>query len=265
MSLNDYGLSTKQLEILVYQTNVTQIRSILARTPRRNGDEDVRNIWEAACLALEQRDEQCMTLLGTVKSLDLAGPYALSRFTRVYMRTENIAKAIQMANLEIKRNYPGGYEHRAACYSVEHLHKEAANDYIRAAELLPDRANGFYSKAAGAMLQAQAPAEALALVNKAPLGLQGMSDVSVYLTKALCLERLNRWSDAVGSLTKAVTICQSCISEKEESIKYQLMHCLDERAKCYEKLGKKAEAASDRRTQENLASGEYNDLFGKRH
>lgn len=260
-----YGLPANLLDKLLRQRNVFEVRTILARTPRCAGDEEARLILVGACLAAKERFEDAVVEFDKVRHMDQASNSALCLAARAYAQTDDYPKAIEYAGIAIKRcNDYESYEVRARCFNADRRYAEAAADYEKAAQVCPRRATDFYVQAATVMLRADRPTQALVLVERAPLGKPGSVDGATLLTKALCLEKLCRWSDGVTVLTKAVAICKSAASTEEDVATLCLIHCIGERAKCYEKLGKKTEAAADRQAVEKLSSGVESDLIGKR-
>jgi tetratricopeptide (TPR) repeat protein len=266
VKLDAFGLPIKELERLLMNHQVFQVRTILSRTSRHAGDDDARQIWLAACYAVEQRFEEAVDGFSKVKNMDSASSsYALYLAAWSYSQMQDFTKAIELATLAIKRgNYYQSYELRGGCYNAEKHYVEAASDYEKAATLMPNRAGGLYSEAANALLRANKPAEALVLANKAPEGTKGDGgDVPMRLTRALCYEKLNRWSDAVPQLTKGLAIARLQMSKHQNYSNLSFSRCMEERAKCYEKLGKKAEATADRKELETWSKGMVQDWVGK--
>jgi tetratricopeptide (TPR) repeat protein len=221
-------------------------------------------MWLAACLSYEKNYEESAAGFAKVKHLDRAPGAVLSMAAQTYAQMQDFARAIALSTLAIGRGYGNpGYEIRAGCYNVEKRYVEAADDYQKAAKLRPRLATDLYCRAANAMLAANKPLPALALCDKAPTEARGVGKAALLLTKGLCYEKLERWSEGVTVLTEAIATARAGLSNCDNSSTLGLITSLVERAKCYEKLGKKAEAAADRRWQEQLSRGVENDLIGK--
>jgi tetratricopeptide (TPR) repeat protein len=121
-----------------------------------------------------------------------------------------------------------------------------------------------YTKAASSMYLTGNTKEALAIVARAPAAIEIGSDGMLQLTKARCLEKLNRYEEAVSVLSKLIAEGKSKkVSYRADFVNAGLSRAFDERAKCYDKLGDKAKASADRQAQEQWSKGVENDLFGK--
>lgn len=259
-----YGLPSQQLCNLLHSGHVYQARTILARTSRQPGDEDMRQCWLGACFSVEQKYEESVVEFAKVKHMDRAPGCVFHMAARAYAQVQDTARAIEISSLGIERvNDYENYEIRAACYNGEKRYVEAAGDYEKAALSRPRTAGNFHCKAALALLSANRPSQALALIGEVPSAGLEADGVAVLLTKAMCLERLNRWSDAVAVLTTAIALAKTILQPERSA--FSLNNCLAERAKCYDKMGKKAEAVADRQRQEQLSGGWASDLMGKRH
>jgi tetratricopeptide (TPR) repeat protein len=262
--LEAYGLPVEKLEFLLNTGQTAQIRAVLGRTPIHKGDEEVRRLWLAVCLSVERSYEESSAEFSKVKHLDRASGPVLCAAAQSYAQTQDFARAIELSSLAIGRGYVNpGYELRATCYNLEKRYIEAADDYQKAAKFRPRLASDFYCRAANALLSANKPLSALAVCDKAPPMARGPGKAALLLTKGVCYEKLNRWSDGVTTLTEAIATARAGLSNRENASTLGLINSLVERAKCYDKLGKKAEAAEDRRWQEQLSGGIENDLIGK--
>ncbi|MBS2009453.1 MAG: hypothetical protein JST01_20535 [Cyanobacteria bacterium SZAS TMP-1] len=262
--LDAWGLPTKQLESLLRDKKIRQARLILARTPRRKGDEDARTMWDAACLSVECKYDESVETFGKVRHLENGGGYVLYLAAMAYAQMQQFSRARELSTVAIERyKNTACYELRATCYNDEKRYVEAAADYEKAALYSRSHASDFYCEAAQALLKANQAERALLLVDKAS-ALQNASLIgSLRLTKGRCLEKLGRWSEAVSELSKAIECSKSRSKEEVSTSRFWLVSCLRERADCYDKLGLKAEAAADRTTLANMSSGLVNDLLGK--
>jgi len=261
-----YGLPARMLDQLILAKRTPEARAILAKTPRRPGDDDVRGIWAAACLTKEQRYEDAVLELNTVENIDKGTGFGLHMAAIAYLETGNNARALEIANRLIKRgDDTGAYEIRARIFASQKHYAEAASDYEQAAIHDARRAHDFYVLAANIMLRANRPSDALTYANKAPLGRPGESDCNTLLTKASCLKKLNRFSEAVAALTQAIEVCQKAeAANKDMQLSTVcLCHALQERILCYEKLGQTAKAAADRQTAAKVSHEFEMELIGK--
>jgi len=252
----------KQLEGFLRNAEPRKARTLLSRMGRHANDGDARAAWVAACLSAEGKEDESIAEFKRVKHLENVNNYALYLVAKAYCQTGDFARAKELCSFEIGRGDCCWecYDVRAVCYEVEKRYAEASADYEQAATKKPRYANGLYCKAAQSMLKANQPSKALAFVNKAPAIQKSESDVALLLTKGQCLERLNRNEEALTFLNRAIATPPS---KKGIDGSFLRTTALRERANCYDKLGRKAEAAADRSTLEKHASGLTNDLLGK--
>lgn len=256
-----FGMPTKKLESLLRSNHSRQARILLTQTPRHENDEDARKIWLAACLSKEEKYDEAVAELRKVKHVESANGYALYLAAMAYTQAQEFEKAKEISNIAIKRdNCHECYEIRATCNIAEKRYVEAAADYEKAAIYSKSHASDFYCEAAGALLKANQPSRALALVDKASPLQNASLHGSLLLTKGICLERLGRWTDAVAVLSKEISTRRS---NQADTTRFWLTSSLKERAKCYDQLGRTAEAAADRKTLDSMSGGLANDLLGK--
>jgi tetratricopeptide (TPR) repeat protein len=261
-----YGLPPHMLDQLILTKRTREARAILAKTPRVPGDDDVRRIWTAACFTKEQRYEDAVLELNSVENIDKATGFGLHMAAIAYMETGDCARALPIANRLIQRgDDTGAYDIRARIFASQKRYAEAASDYEQAAMHDTRRANDFYVLAANTMLRANRPSDALTYVNKAPLGRPGEGDCNTFLTKASCLRKLNRLSEAVTALTQAIEVCRKAqAANKDMQLSTVcLCHALQERILCYEKLGQTAKAAADRQTAAKVSHEFEMELIGR--
>jgi tetratricopeptide (TPR) repeat protein len=259
-----YGIPSNMLDGLLIFKRPSKVRAILAQTPRHPGDDDVRQILLASCLAAGEKYEEAVSEFAKVKNIDSGSTYCLYLAARTYLEVGNYARSIELANLGLKRGkHSDFFEILAKCYSATKRYDEAARNFEQVAIRDPHRAHDKYVLAANVMLRANKPQQALYYAEKAPLGIPGEADCTTRLTRGLCLEKLNRWADAITELSKAMAVCnESEASDKNvELANLCLCHCLQERIICYEKLGQKANAAADRKAAEKLSRDLESDLI----
>lgn len=96
----------------------------------------------------------------------------------------------------------------------------------------------------------------------------GPSDLAgCYFSKGMCLQGAKRYREAIVSLTTALDTIGKQIKRVDKSADghQDLLTgaCLNERSKCYEKLGMTAQANSDRQRRADIAKKVEQELFGK--
>jgi tetratricopeptide (TPR) repeat protein len=259
-----YGIPANMVDGFLIYKNPSKARAILAQTPRHPGDDDVRQIFLASCLAAGEKYEEAASEYAKVKNIESGSTYCIYLAARTYLEVGNYARSIELANLGLKRGKHGDFfEILAKCYSATGRYDEAARNFEQVAIKDPHRAHDKYVLAANVMLRANKPQDALNYAEKAPLGVPGEADCTTRLTRALCLKKLNRWADAITELTKAIAICKKTQANEKnvELANLCLCHCLQERIICYEKLGQKANAAADRKAAEKLSRDVESDLI----
>ena len=253
-----------RLEFLLRSGQVSQAKSLLAKTPATALNEDGRHMWLGACLAAEQSFEEAVVELDKVSDLSGAGCQVLKHSAAAYFQTAAYEKAIKLSTLQIARcDDFDTYRTLAGCYLATRQYAKAAETFSRAAQKRPARAPEAYVQAASAMLVANRPAEALAYCEKAPLADHGAAAITPLIVKASCLEKLNRWQEAVTVLNGAMTRVKSAKGVGPEMAETMIRGCLGDRAKCYDQLGKPLAAAADRAQLKRMSEAIEDDLVGR--
>lgn len=256
-----YGLPTRQLEGLLRQRQTLKVRAIISQIPRHPNDDDTRATWLAACLSAEGKDEESLAEFGKVKHPEKANSYALYWVARAYCQEQSFARAEELASLGIARgDCSECFEVRAACYESEKRYIDAAADYESLANCKKRYATDFHCKAALALLKANQPAKAMALIDKVYASEKGELSVTLLLAKGKCLESLGRYDEAIVFFSKAMKAPARKVPTEADFLRTSL---LNERLKCFEKLGRKADAAADRAALEKISRGLSDDLLGK--
>ena len=260
--VDSFGLPAKRLESLLRKHDANQARLLLARTPRHANDQNERTLWKAACLCNQYKYDEAIEEFKKVEHVEKARGYVLYLAAMAYAQDQDFKKAMELSDLAIKRdNCHECYELRATCHNAAKHYVEAAADYERAAAFSKNHASGFFCEAAGALLKANQPADALALISRAPAPAKGTLDEPVLLVKGTCLERLKHYPEAIEVLSKAIGPKPNLKAANQTS--FWLVSCLKERAKCYVQLGRVAEARADQTTLSKMTSGWSDDLIGK--
>jgi len=260
--VDDFGLPVKRLENLLRKHDVNQARLLLARTPRHSNDQNERTLWKAACLCCQYKYDEAIEEFKKVEHVEKARGYVLYLAAMAYAQDQNFDKAMELSDLAIKRDRcPECYEIRATCHNAAKRYVEAAADYEKAAAYSSHHASGFFCEAAGALLKANRPADALALINRAPAPAKDNLDDPVLLAKGTCLERLKHYPEAIEVLSKAIGTKPKLKAANQAS--FWLISCLKERAKCYMQLGRVADARADQTTLSKMTSSWSDDLIGK--
>jgi tetratricopeptide (TPR) repeat protein len=259
--LDANGLPASLLESLLRSKKVRQARIVLSRTPAHPNDEQARMIWKAACFSAEGQFDEAVAEFRKVANLESARGYLLYLAASAYIQTQDFARARELCDLAIKRDHCHEcYELRATCYNAEKRYIEAADDYQVAAAYSQHHAGDFYCEASQALLKANQPGRALQLIDKA-LSMPNTTKVgSLLLAKGTCLENLGRYPEAVAILSKAIG------TNHEGTLglsRFWLVSCLTARARCYEKMGRKGDAAADRKTLDKMSTGIADDLLSK--
>jgi tetratricopeptide (TPR) repeat protein len=138
------------------------------------------------------------------------------------------------------------YDHRRAALVANHRYKEALADSTRALELDPK--SGFYFNGRGQIYMQ---------LNQYELAVKDFTIAESLIPRhkwtpielGHCYDRLGQFDKSVASYSKALAIDPSFVKAYEF------------RASAYEKLGKKALAAKDRKSASSLSNGWASDLL----
>lgn len=229
-------------------------------------DADARLLWEAAILAAKKDYEGANDLLLKVKHLDHGSPYSLKYAAKTKATMMQNEQAIKICTLALSKHKDEWMlTTRASCFMAQKQFAEAAKDYVAAATLGYKAAN--YCRAASCLLSNREPEKALVLAEKSFEG-AGPSDLAgCYFSKGMCLQSAKRYKEAIASFTSSLDTLgkQSRRADKTADGHQDLLtgECLNERSKCYEKLGMIAQANSDRQRKAEIAKKIEQELFGK--
>lgn len=256
-----YGIPAAQIDLLLTVRNAKEIRTLLAKVPRCAGDEDRRLMLDGAILATDDDFEQALPIFSRVKHPLEATNYEIYLAAKTFAQAQDFTRAINMATLGANRgNNHRCLEIRASCYSNLNRFPEAVKDYDTLACTQPLWATDYLSKEADLLLRINKCNEALAVTERAEK-LDGRKTAPTF-TRGLCLERLDRFNEAIEAFTKSMQNTHEKIEQKRESA-YFFLNALRERAKCYRKLGRIKDAAIDEFEAAKISKGVMDELIGK--
>lgn len=258
-----YGFSTSTVQHLLMTDQVEKLRTLIAETPHHSGDGDYRKLLEAAALAADNDFERAIVIFEKLKNLDKADPYIVCLAARSYANMQQPLRAIALTSSVIAHrawSYP--YTIRAGCYMQLGRYADAAQDYLSIGKLEPATAESNTAKAAKALLDGNKPAQGLKLIDEYLAKNGAMKGATIRGSRALCLAKMGRYQEAADVFSESIIFVKKSVKNELERTAY-LNNIYNERAKCYDKLGKTTQAAADRQTVRNLSNDAYKEIIGK--
>lgn len=254
------GLPIGKIESALSHKDVDGVLKLLAQTPVKPADSDVRHVIMAACLSLRKDHEKSIAEFEKAKRIMQAGDHALCRVARAYANEQDFDKAIELCGIGIKRsNDDEALTLRADCYVSQQRYPLAIADYEELARANPEYCKRYRLKASRVLVICGKFEEALAQADAALKCPGGDTDASSYLTRVQCLEKLKRWPEAVIAATKAIEIARA---DKHASSEVFITTAIEARARFYDKMGKASLAAADRRVLDKYSKSIMSDLVG---
>lgn len=263
-AVSKHGLPEGQLFFLLRKNKVSQIRALLKSTPVHSGDHEERQMWLAACLAQEQRYDEAVAIFDQIKTLEQAPVLVVLKAAKAYSDNQRFDKSIKLCSAVISK-WPvvDAYKIRAGSYSALDRLSEAADDYVKLAQLKKFSAKTYYVYAGNLLVKAGRSKEALALMDKAAVARGGERDAAMLLVRANCYKNMGQWQKAIDALTtveKSVNVDRGPSHKNKDG--YYRSVCLKERALCYEKLGKHALAQADLKALNDSSRAIEDELIG---
>ncbi|MBK9204332.1 MAG: tetratricopeptide repeat protein [Candidatus Obscuribacter sp.] len=263
-AVSKHGLPEGQLVFLLRKNQVSQIRALLKSAPVHSGDQEERQMWLAACLSQEQRYDEAVAIFDQIKTLEQAPVLVVLKAAKAYSDDQRFDKSIKLCSAVIAK-WPAveAYKIRAGSYSALDRLSEAADDYVKLAQLKKSSAKTYYVYAGNLLVKAGRSKEALALMDKAALARGGERDAAMLLVRANCYKNMGQWQKAIDVLTaveKSVNVDRGPSHKNKDG--YYRSVCLKERALCYEKLGKHALAQADLKALNDSSRAIEDELIG---
>jgi tetratricopeptide (TPR) repeat protein len=267
----DTVLETKLLPIaecdgLVRTSNGTKLRAVLDGITPTAANTNLLHIWRGVSYWMQQRYEQAVVEFDAATNLSETSLTRQSKAAETYQALESSSKAVKIWNdILAKCPFGKGFERRASCYRAMHRYEEAVADYKQGAAISPDHRRGYLAKAADILRGQHKYTEALVLLDKSVEDGSDIPHPLQYLSRAACLEEVNRWQEAATDCTTALKLANMPLfrdKHRKEAASMILSRAYVERAKCYDHLGKKALADADRKTHESMSSSLELDLIG---
>lgn len=254
----------KALTYNVHKKRLKSLTDIFEKIPKTNGYERNRKMWTGAYSSASGRYEESIAIFDNLFSLETAPPQVLGHAARAYAQCQQFPKAIKLATLALKSG-PNveAYVARSACYAELNQWGKAAADYEHLAETKPSSARQDFVKASRCYMKMGKPDLALVATIKASTAPSGNTDPAVFLAMAACQQQLNRWNEALVSLNTAVNLARAKELPEQSDGNMLMSMSLNERAKTYDKLGKKAMAQADRKEAEKFSRGVADDIIGR--
>lgn len=253
----------KELAHHVRKKRLKALNDAFEKIPKTSGYERNRKMWMAAYSSSSRRFEESIAMFDNVSSLETAPPQVLGYAASAYGQCQEFPKAIKLATLALKSG-PNveAFAARAACYAELSQWEKAAADYEGLAQARPSSARQDLIKASRCYMKMGKDDLALAATVKASTAPGGNADPAVFLAMGACQQHLNRWKESLESLNTAVNLAKARELPQQSEGNMLMSMSLNERAKVYEKMGKKVLAQADRKEAEKFSRGVAEDIIG---
>ncbi|MBI5172112.1 MAG: tetratricopeptide repeat protein [Candidatus Melainabacteria bacterium] len=255
-----YGLPIAQIEYQLKTRNSKGALAALAKVPRSIGDEDRRNMIAGAAKANDNDFDGALPLFSRIKVFE-GTPTEYFLAAKTFAIAQDFPKAIEMATRGINLNNDQKcLEIRAGAYSNIGRFDEAIQDYETLARVYPAWTADYLSKEAATLLKLNRFKEALLAAERAIK--VNPNEAGAYLMKATALRKLGRLAEAVEASTRSMEAARARLSRNKEAV-FLLNRALEERATCYQMLGKRREEAADRDEIKRNSNQVMNELIGR--
>ncbi len=255
-----YGLPIAQIESLLKIRNSKGALAALTKVPRSTGDTDRRSMIAGAAKANDNDFDGALLLFSRIKVFE-GTPTEYYLAAKTFAIAQNYQKAIEMATRGINLNDDQKcLEIRAAAYSNLGRFDDAIQDYETLARVYPAWTADYLSKEAAILLKLNRFKEALLATERAIKA--NPSEAGAYLMKATSLRKLGRTAEAVEASTRSLEAARARLSRNREAV-FLLNRALEERATCYQILGKRKEEAADRDEIKRSSDQVMNELIGR--
>lgn len=255
-----YGLPIAQIEYQLKTRNSKGALAALAKVPRSIGDEARRNMIAGAAKANDNDFDGALPLFSRIKVFE-GTPTEYFLAAKTFAIAQDFPKAIEMATRGINLNNDQKcLEIRAGAYSNIGRFDEAIQDYETLARVYPAWTADYLSKEAATLLKLNRFKEALLAAERAIK--VNPNEAGAYLMKATALRKLGRLAEAVEASTRSMEAARARLSRNKEAV-FLLNRALEERATCYQMLGKRREEAADRDEIKRNSNQVMNELIGR--
>ncbi len=260
-SVSPNGLPAGRLFLLLRKDKVDQVRTLLKETAKKKGDDAERAMWLGACLSSEERYEQAVQMFDQFKTWEEAPNLVIILAAKAYSEDQKFDKAIKLCSIVLaKWPMPEAYRVRAAAYILTNKNDLAVADYIALADSDAYAAKHHLMRAGNLLVKMGQYDKALALMDRATLARGGSQNVTIWLVRGDCYKAQKKWQKAVDAFTSSIELSKV---RQVKASQFSLPVAFKERAYCYEKLGKHALAATDRRSLSQLSKSMESDLIGE--
>jgi len=257
------GLPLGQLNHAALQQQSAEIGRILARSPRRPGDEAERKMWQATLFASQKRFEQADEAFSTLKNWTEFPCSVKTLMARSYAEEQKYKEAIEiLTQVVAKEPSPDAYADRAGCYASLNKLLEAAHDYELASHLSSFSERGFLVKGANLLIKIGRTQEALTYLERAEKSHRTTPSAALSMVKANCYIKMGEKQKAVDSLNQAEQIAALGKTRFGSDTDVMLPTILSTRANLYREMGKIDLARKDRQKLDSMTNKLLDDIGG---
>lgn len=253
-------LPLSQLIAVVSGKNGPDARKLLDKTPSHSGDKVERQLWLVACLSVEQRYEEAISLFEKLKIQDTSKipTVVMVRIAKAYASELNFDQAINiLSQLLARKKYDDAFVLRASCYSAKNDDLAAARDYESAAAMSANYRGTHLMQAGRAYLKAGQIEKALAILSEAE---KSEKTSVLYMARFECYEKLKQWNKAIEDLNRAEAVAIKMHKSKPD-YHFVLPACYKARARCYGIIGDKTRQKADEYRYQRISKELENELM----
>ncbi|MBS1992596.1 MAG: tetratricopeptide repeat protein [Cyanobacteria bacterium SZAS LIN-3] len=230
-------------------------------TSHKHPNQYLTRIWKAIILLRHDEGDAAAPLFRQSLPLHDVSIWVKCNAAECFNQVEDSKTALQIMNTIPENQYDDYcYSTRAFAYSALHKTDLAVADYLSEAKLRPTGRTGILSNASNLYYREGRYSDALKILDQITAGAN--NDNRHALFRGYCLVGLKRYKEAIVSFTQAIESANRLNSENNAGSGITMFRAYEERARCYEHLGKTALALADRRTAAEASARFQKDLIG---
>jgi len=233
--------------------------------------ENNAHIRRGLKLVDERRVDQAVAEFDQCKNLSSLSDQQILSVLGAYTEAEEESKILPLVNMLIERqsrakSVASNQEradalfYRGVCYRSLNRTEDAANDYKRAAEFATDKAPHNFDYAGEQYRRIKKYDLAMYCLNRS-IALAPSNPIA-RLHKGQVLTDQQKWTEALPSLSEAISICVQKRKSEPEGYSFVICNAYKERARCYSKVGQLEKAKADRSALGKLGTSWNDTVFG---
>ncbi|MBS1995612.1 MAG: tetratricopeptide repeat protein [Cyanobacteria bacterium SZAS LIN-2] len=227
----------------------------------KHPNQYLTRIWKAIILLRHDETDAAEPLFRQSLPLHDVSIWVKCNAAECFNQVEDSKTALQIMSTIPENQYDDYcYSTRAFAYSALHKTDLAVADCLSEAKLRPTGRTGILSSASNLYYREGRYADALKILDQIATGPN--KDNRHALFRGYCLVGLKRDKEAIPCFTQAIESANRMDSENHAGSGITMFRAYEERARCYERLGKTSLALADRKAAAEASAKLQKDLIG---